>query len=113
MSSPLGDQLRSVRDVRGLSLKAVATPAEISTAYLQKLESGDVRQPSPNILHRLAGVLDIPYATLMELAGYVMPGAEGATGADAFDHALSSENLTEAERRAVAAFIRHLRETRP
>ena len=42
MGNPLGDQLRSIRKLRGLSLAAVAEPAEISTAYLQKLEGGGV-----------------------------------------------------------------------
>jgi transcriptional regulator with XRE-family HTH domain len=109
MGSPLGEQLRTVRQVRGISLKAVAEPAGISTAYLQKLESGLVRQPSPNVLHRLAGVLDIPYATLMELAGYVIPNQDAVLADNAFNHALSSSDLTEEEQRAVAAFIAHLR----
>lgn len=113
MSNPLGDQLKAVRQVRGLSLKAVAEPAEISTAYLQKLEGGEVGQPSPHVLHRLAGVLDIPYATLMELAGYVVPEREtAALAGNAFDHALNSADLSESERNAVAAFIAHLRNQR-
>src|ERR1700730_18566239 len=101
MSNPLGDQLRAVRKVRGLSLKAVAGPAEISTAYLQKLEGGDVQQPSPHVLHRLAEVLEIPYGTLMQLAGYVIPAQDGALAGTAFDHALSSNDLTDDERKAV------------
>jgi transcriptional regulator with XRE-family HTH domain len=112
MGSALGEELRSLRKVRGLSLKAVAEPAEISTAYLQKLEGGEVRQPSPHVLHRLADVLGVPYAVLMELAGYVVPEREGLLAGQAFDVALSSTNLTEEERRAVAAFIAHLRDQR-
>lgn len=110
MGNPLGDQLRSVRQIRGLSLKAVAEPAEISTAYLQKLEGGEVRQPSPHVLHRLAAALEIPYAKLMELAGYVVPNKTSA--GSVFDHALSSSDLSADERKAVAAFIAHLREQR-
>ena len=30
--------------------------------------------PSPRVLHRLSGVLDINYWQLMDLAGYVVPG---------------------------------------
>lgn len=114
MAKRLGDHLHSVRQIRGLSLKAVAEPAEISTAYLQKLEGGDVRQPSPHVLHRLAKVLQIPYATLMELAGYIIPGKQKESGlsGNIFDHALSSSDLTKEERKAVAAFITHLREQR-
>jgi transcriptional regulator with XRE-family HTH domain len=112
MGSPLGDQLRDLRKVRGLSLKAVAEPAEISTAYLQKLEGGEVRQPSPHVLHRLADVLKVSYAVLMELAGYVVPEHDGLLAGHSFDVALSSADLSEDERRAVAAFIAHLRDQR-
>lgn len=109
----LGGHLKTIRQLRGLSLKAVAAPAEISTAYLQKLEASDVRQPSPHVLHRLAQVLDVPYSTLMELAGYVVPDRGGAILATAsFDQALNATDLSEDERRAVAAFIAHLREQR-
>lgn len=112
MGNPLGDRLREVRQIRGVSLKAVAEPAEISIAYLQKLEGGDVQQPSPHVLHRLGEVLEIPYATLMELAGYVVPDKEGVLAGNAFDHALSSSDLSEDERKAVAAYIALLRQQR-
>lgn len=112
MTNPLGDQLREVRRIKGLSLKGVANPAAISIAYLQKLEGGDVQQPSPHVLHRLGQVLEIPYATLMELAGYVVPEKDGALAASTFDHALSSSDLTDDERKAVAAYIALLRQQR-
>lgn len=112
MANPLGAHLRGVRQVRGLSLKAVADPADISIAYLQKLEGGDVRQPSPNILHRLSRVLDVPYPMLMERAGYVVPERTGVLAATTFDHALSSSDLTDDERKAVAAYIALLRQQR-
>lgn len=112
MGNPLGDQLREVRKIRGMSLRAVAEPADISIAYLQKLEGGDVQQPSPHVLHRLARVLDMPYGTLMELAGYVVPEKEGVLAASTFDHALSSSDLTEEERSAVAAYVALLRQQR-
>lgn len=112
VGSSLGDQLREVRQIRGLSLKAAAEPAAISIAYLQKLEGGDVKQPSPKVLHRLGQVLDIPYATLMELAGYVVPERDSVLAANTFDHALSSSDLTEDERKAVAAYIALLRQQR-
>ena len=113
MGSPLGEQLRTVRKVRGLSLKAVAGPAQISTAYLQKLEAGEVRQPSPNVLHRLSEALEVPYAGLMELAGYVVPDPHGVLAAHTFGQAVDASDLSDHERIAVAAFIAHLREQRP
>lgn len=112
MPNPLGDHLHSVRKVQGLSLKAVAEPAQISAAYLQKLEGGDVQQPSPHVLQRLSEVLSVPYRNLMELAGYLMPERHGALTSTTFEQALHTADLDDAERKAVAAFIAHLREQR-
>ena len=52
----LGGRLRQARELRqeSKSLSAVAQAADISTAYLQKLEVGDVKQPSPHVLHSLS-----------------------------------------------------------
>lgn len=110
MGSKLGAELRSIRTLRGLSLKAVAEPAGISTAYLQKIEAGDVQNPSPNVLHRLAKQLEVSYAGLMEFAGYVVPS--DARAGRPLEQAFNSEDLTDDERHAVAAFISHLRDQR-
>jgi len=113
MSKELGAQMRTVRQLKGLSLKSVAERADISVAYLQKLEGGEVRQPSPNVLFRLGEALGVSYSTLMELAGYVVPAPQGALASTApFDQALSGADLSEDERSAVAAFIAHLRQQR-
>lgn len=111
MTKALGSELRDLRLALGRSLRAVAEPAGISTTYLQKLEAGEVKTPSPNVLHRLAHTLGAPYANLMALAGYVVPDS-GELAASPFDHALSSSDLTHDERRAVAAFIKLLRDQR-
>jgi transcriptional regulator with XRE-family HTH domain len=72
----LGEKLREVRELKGLSLAAVAGPAGMSATYLQKLERGEVESPSPHRLHSLAGVLDVSYRDLMELAGYIVPSPD-------------------------------------
>lgn len=104
----LGNTLRVARELKGKSLKAVAEPADISTAYLLKLEKGQVESPSPHILHRLAGELGIDYLDLMRKAGYMVPD-ESATSGGRLAHALSGEELTEDEERAVAAFLKMYR----
>jgi transcriptional regulator with XRE-family HTH domain len=110
----LAEALRRARAMKGVSLKAVAGPAEISPTYLQKLERGEVNEPSPHILYRLAERLDLPYADLMRRAGYVVPANGRRTSArqnvGPVSHALSSEPLTEEEAGALAeylAFLRH------
>lgn len=101
----LGKTLRTTRELKDKSLKAVAEPAEISTAYLLKLEKGQVESPSPHILHRLAEVLGIDYLDLMRKAGYIV-GQEDTSRQGSLDHALSGEPLTEDEERALATYLK-------
>jgi transcriptional regulator with XRE-family HTH domain len=106
----LGKQLRSARGKR--SLTEIATAAAISTAYLQKLEAGAVQQPSPNVLHQLAEVLKINYATLMRLTGYVVPGDRAASRRprNELRYALNSEELTDDEAHELAEYLDWYRE---
>jgi transcriptional regulator with XRE-family HTH domain len=107
----LGAELSNVRSLSGKSLKTVAAEAEISPAYLQKLEGDEVKTPSPNILFKLSEALEVPYATLMDLAGYVVPATEGSS-ATPFEAAFDSSDLSAKERRAVAEFVKTLRSLR-
>lgn len=104
----LGGTLRQLRDLAGKSLKAVAVPSKISTAYLQKLERGEVTSPSPNVLHRLAQTLGADYLELMRRAGYVVPG--GSKTGNTLAHALSSDNLTDQEAEALITYLQIMRE---
>jgi HTH-type transcriptional regulator, competence development regulator len=108
-SQDLGVRLRQARELRqeSKSLSAVAQAADISTAYLQKLEVGDVKQPSPHVLHALSRVLDIDYAELMRLAGYIVPNetAGRRRRRNELTHALSSEELSEDEADELAEYL--------
>lgn len=111
----LGSTLADVRTLRGASLKAIAEPAGISASYLQKLERDQVKDPSPRVLQRLARQLDVPYQSLMSLAGYLVardesPTAQPATRRGALSHALSSETLTEEEAAALSDYLQMLRQ---
>lgn len=107
----LGSAIKTARFTLGLSLIKTATPAAISATYLQKIESGEAKHPSPHILHRLSGVLGVPYVHLMELAGYVAPN-RGECLERPPVRVLPVGDLTPDERRAVAAFIAYLRSVR-
>lgn len=93
----LGWRLRRARAER--SLKSVADEANITAAYLQKLERNNVGKPSPNVLYGLGEELGIPYGELMELAGYVVPEGDASRvkQGNVLAYALSSERLTEDE----------------
>ena len=84
----IGTVLRQAREARGGSSIETARNARISPAYLSKLESDSVRRPSPAVLHRLSEVLGVPYAELMALVGYPVPGVDGSP-----DHARLSAAL--------------------
>ncbi len=113
-SNELAEMLARARAMKGLSLKAVAEPAEISATYLQKLERGEVQDPSPHVLHRLSEQLGLDYAEVMRLAGYVVPAGRGRATARAkggpISHALSSEPLTEEEATALSEYLAFIRQ---
>jgi transcriptional regulator with XRE-family HTH domain len=111
MLAELGNELRKAREAKGVSLESVANPAEISAAYLHKIERGNVSSPSPRVLARLAAVLEISYLHLMELAGYLdeeQLAQARMREPSRHPHPLAAQQLSPEEWRAVAAFIKTL-----
>jgi transcriptional regulator with XRE-family HTH domain len=104
LSQSLGHALRQARDVRGFSTMEAARSAGISSAYLSKLESDAVKKPSPDILHRLGQTLGLPYADLMVLAGYQVPGDPDAATPSRLNGALFSD-LTDDEREELLEYL--------
>ncbi len=121
-SGPAFGQIRLARAFLGLSLKAVAKEAGISAAYLQKLETGKVKSPSPHRLLRLAEVLGYPYSTLLAWAGYPCPEPSGqrngtttgkrARKSDVLIDAIGSGELGPDEAEWLACSLRGYREAR-
>jgi transcriptional regulator with XRE-family HTH domain len=106
----LGGELAQLRNLRQQSLRAVAEAADISSAYLLKLERDDVQAPSPHVLQRLATHFGVSYMSLMQLAGYrIADDGRPASKPGVLADALMAEPLTEEEERAVAAFLTTLR----
>jgi transcriptional regulator with XRE-family HTH domain len=117
MLAELGETLKNAREHAGRSLQAVAEPAKISTAYLQKLERGQVGTPSPHVLRRLGAVLEVDYLGLMSLAGYLSDEQQRRVAADdglrTVRHPLADQQLAPEEWRAVGAFVKYLKAQRP
>lgn len=110
-SELLGRLLAERRSALGYSLRQAVTRCEkpISVAYLQRLEKGEIKSPSPFVLHELAHALTIPYPTLMEAAGYVLPcGNDAPRPSELVKHMLDAEDLTEAEQVQIAAYLKAL-----
>jgi HTH-type transcriptional regulator, competence development regulator len=106
----LGADLRQLRELRRGTLRHVADAADISAAYLLKLERGDVQSPSPRVLKRLAAYFKVSYLDLMALAGYAVSDAEvPPEPRGVLASALAAEPMSESEERAVTAFLLALR----
>jgi len=100
----IGAVLKLAREVRVLSAVEAARAAGISAAYLSKLENDAVKKPSPPVLHRLSEVLAVPYAELMRLCGYLVPGETSARPAQAVETALFTD-LTDDERDELLEYL--------
>jgi transcriptional regulator with XRE-family HTH domain len=107
----LGNELKKAREGKSLSLASVAEPANISAAYLHKLERGVINSPSPRVLARLAVVLEVSYLRLMEMAGYLdeeQLARVRLREPSPQPHPLADQQLAPEEWRAVGAFIKML-----
>jgi transcriptional regulator with XRE-family HTH domain len=104
MSLSLGAALKRARELRGLSAVDAARAADISGAYLSKLEADAVKKPSPHVLHSLSEALAVPYADLMRLSGYRVPGESEETASDAVTAALFAD-LTDDEKEELLEYL--------
>ena len=100
MAPAIGRLLKRTRQVRALSATEVARAAGISAAYLSKLENDAVKKPSPPVLHQLSEALAVPYAELMRLSGYPVPGEDPPANADTIGAALFADITDGRARRA-------------
>jgi transcriptional regulator with XRE-family HTH domain len=106
--------LANLRRAKGLSLREVeeATGKAVSNAYLSQLENGKIRKPSPNVLHSLSGVYAVPYETLMEKAGYLLPPESGG-GRRRRLAAFAIADLTAEEEEELLKYLAFLRSRAP
>ena len=111
----LGTLLADLRTAKGLSLREVeeATGGAVSNAYLSQLENGKIQKPSPNVLHRLAEVYRVPYETLMERAGYLLPPAAKGRGRRRRLAAFAIDDLTAEEEEELLKYLAFLRSRSP
>jgi transcriptional regulator with XRE-family HTH domain len=104
MAPAIGRLLKRTRQVRALSATEVARAAGISAAYLSKLENDAVKKPSPPVLHQLSAALAVPYAELMRLSGYPVPGEDPPARANTIGAALFAD-ITEDERDELLEYL--------
>lgn len=111
MAASLGAVLRQAREIREFSGVDAARAAGISPAYLSKLENDAVKRPSPLVLHQLSDALGVPYAELMRLCGYRVPGDTDARTTDTVTAALFSD-ITDDERDELLEYLAWYRSRR-
>jgi transcriptional regulator with XRE-family HTH domain len=107
----LGRVLADLRRAKGLSLREVeeATGKAVSNAYLSQLEKQKIRKPSPNVLHSLSEVYAVPYETLMEKAGYLMPREDDIVRRPRRLAAFAIDDLTAEEEEELLKYLAFLR----
>jgi hypothetical protein len=71
---------------------------------LSKHENDAVKKPSPQVLHQLSEALAVPYADLMRLSGYRVPGESETTSQNSIGAALFAD-LTEDERDELLEYL--------
>lgn len=116
MAKSLAEVLKTIRGLRGISLRKVEEETGISNAYLFQLESGKALNPSPHILHKLADFYEVPYEELMKVAGYMnnrSTAPRKSAKVSALQAALMSAELNEEEENKIAEYIKFLRSQRP
>jgi transcriptional regulator with XRE-family HTH domain len=104
MEPTLGAALRQAREVRELSAIDAARAAGISPAYLNKLENDAVKGPSPKVLLQLSEALAVPYADLMRLSGYHLPGGSDGKAPETVSSALFTD-LSDDERDELLEYL--------
>ena len=66
-----GEYLKEARKQKGFTQKELGDLAGLSSGEISKMESGDRKKPSPDLLKAMAPHLDISYEVLMKEAGYL------------------------------------------
>lgn len=107
--SALGTYLKSLREVKTMSLRDVEEKSGISNAFLSQLESGKVKRPSPVVLYKLAELYSVPYETLMDRAGYPVPAGSGTAPRSGSAVFRRLGQITEEEEQALLDYLSFLR----
>lgn len=112
MAITLAERLRQLRKIKQLTLRDVEDRSGISNGYLNQLEQGKIKQPSPHILQKLAEVYGIHYEALLQLAGYLsLTNDKRSHGKRAAGIAFSrAQDLTTEEEEELLKYLEFIRD---
>jgi len=110
MSNNLGKKLRQLRIIKNATLRKVEKKTQVSNGYINQLENGRIKQPSPHILHKLAKFYSFSYNELMELAGYIVVSTNQDASRKIHGVAFNlSDDLTKEEENELMNYLAFLR----
>lgn len=66
-----GDELKRIRESRGMTVNQLAMYSEVSSATISRVENKKRGIPRPKYIRKLADALKYPYDDLMRLAGHL------------------------------------------
>jgi DNA-binding Xre family transcriptional regulator len=66
---PIARNLRLIREQKGISLMDLGSRAGISYQHVQKIERGDIREPTIGTLKKLADALGVKLGNLIKAYG--------------------------------------------
>ena len=69
--NPVGEYLRTIRTQRNLSLNDICKQTGITTTRLNRIELGQVNEPSPDVLKKLSVLYQVDLVNLYTMAGYL------------------------------------------
>lgn len=100
-----GMELKQLRIQRGLTLRELATAAQVDYTYLSKIENNRVAPPRPKVIERLAVALNVPVGRLLVIRATLgLPEAFRAIWA--IFETERSRGLTDTETREINRIIR-------
>lgn len=94
-----------------MSLREAEDASGVSNAYINQIETGRIKSPSPAILQKIATGYKAPYQHLMELAGHlkVTTGSETKRRGALPTSTLADVELTREEEEKVREYIAFLK----
>jgi transcriptional regulator with XRE-family HTH domain len=106
--SEVGRELERARKGLGWSLRRAEEESGVSNGYISQVERGEA-EPSPEVLRKLGEAYGVPFAILMEAAGYIArreePRDSGRVPAFVFS---AAERFDDRDWDAAQAFFQYL-----
>lgn len=113
-SISLGELLKMTREAQQKTLRQAELETGISNAYLSQIETGKIKQPSPNLLYKLSCSYNLSYDILMEKAGHIVLRDPQSQSRSLTDIVFSSmAPLSDQEAEALREYLTFLRRKKP